>query len=103
MLKVTKNMSCEEFQKIVYVHTQKCPINQNGKALTYDERPKTKKDAQQKSSLFLRNGLVFLSGISLHYWPFVVLYSFSVYVEILLKTFSSNNLSFTHKNNDEYW
>jgi hypothetical protein len=56
-----------------------------------------------KEQSFSQKRTAFLLGISLHYWPFVVLYGFSVYVEILLKTFYSNNLSFTHKKNDEYW
>ena len=44
---------------------------------TYDERLKMKRDTRQKSSLFLRKRTGFLSGISLHFRPFVVRYDFS--------------------------
>ena len=46
------------------------------KAVTYDERPKMKRDTRQKSSLYKEKDC-FLSGISLHFRPFIVRYGFS--------------------------
>ena len=48
------------------------------KAVTYDERPKMKRDIRQKGSPFLRKKSAFLSLTSLHFRPFVLRYSFSL-------------------------
>ena len=49
-----------------------CPINSvPNKPVTYDERPKMKRDTLQKSSLFKRKKTAFWLGISLHFRPFV--------------------------------
>ena len=45
--------------------------NMNTKALTKYERPKMKRDVRQKE-----RKTSFLSGISFHFWPFVVRYGF---------------------------
>ena len=42
----------------------------------YEERPKMKRDTQQKNSPFPEKKTAFLSGISLHFRPFVVRYGF---------------------------
>ena len=46
------------------------------KAITYDEWPKMKRDTQQNRSPFPKRKTNFLSGISLHFLPFVVCYGF---------------------------
>ena len=48
------------------------------KVVTYNKRPKMKRDTGQKISPFLRKRLLFLSGISLHFWLYIIRYGFSI-------------------------
>ena len=50
------------------------------KGLTYDKRPNWREMPNWKQSLFTEEKDCFQSGISLHFWPFVVRYAFRIFI-----------------------